>query len=94
MSAATFAPTMAAFPKQDQVPTGAILRLVDVPIEDVRQHGEAAVARLRAVLRAGTQFVKDRRHARRYEIATGGERFYIHVLRGAAKVLLLARWKE
>ena len=73
--------------------SGVLLRL-NVPIEDLRGHGPAAVERLRLALAEGVPFVKDRKRARYYEVRLQNERFYIHVLRGAAKVLLLARWEE
>jgi hypothetical protein len=73
--------------------SGVLLRL-NAPIEDLRGHGEAAVERLRKALAAGVPFIKDRKRARYYEIHVETERFYIHVLRDAAKVLLLARWEE
>jgi hypothetical protein len=73
--------------------SGVVLRL-NAPIEDLRGHGEAAVQRLRDALAAGVPFIKDRKRARCYEVHLPGERFYIHVLRNAAKVLLLAHWEE
>ena len=73
--------------------SGVVLRL-NAPIEDLRGHGEAAVERLRQALAAGVPFIKDRKRARYYEVRLEGERFYIHVLRNADKVLLLARWEE
>ena len=73
--------------------SGVLLRL-NAPIEDLRGHGEATVERLRLALAEGVPFVKDRKRARYYEVRLEGERFYIHVLRGCAKVLLLARWEE
>ena len=50
------------------------------------------VGRLKAALRSGAPFIKDRKRKRFYEVQVGKERFYIHVLRGAEKVLLLAHW--
>ena len=73
--------------------SGVVLRL-NAPIEDLRGHGEAAVERLRQALAGGVPFIKDRKRARYYEVRLEGERFYIHVLRNADKVLLLARWEE
>jgi hypothetical protein len=73
--------------------SGVVLRL-NAPIEDLLGHGTAAVERLRQALAAGVPFIKDRKRARFYEVRLDGERFYIHVLRHAAKVLLLARWDE
>ena len=78
----------------DEPKTGAFLRLVDVPIEDLRGHGEDAVARLRKALAAGVSFVKDRKRRGCYEVQATGERFYIYVLRGARKILLIGRWAE
>ena len=96
MSPATIAatPTSLYTPVGDCFKTGALLRLPSVPIEDVRAHGEAIVERLRAALAMGVPFVKDLKRPRCYEVQAGAERFYIYVLRGAAKVLLLARWTE
>ncbi len=93
MSIAVLAPRVAV---ADEQQTGTLLRLIDVPIEDVRGLGETAVARLRKLLAGGVPFVKDRKRKRCYELQPleSGERFYIHVLRGAQKVLLLAFWKE
>jgi hypothetical protein len=79
--------------ENDAFPSEVILRL-NAPIEDLLGHGEAAVERLRRALAAGVPFIRDRRRARYYEVRLDGERFYIHVLRDAAKVLLLARWDE
>jgi hypothetical protein len=77
----------------DPFKSGVVLRL-NVPIEDLHGHGAEAVERLRQALAEGAPFVKDRKRARFYEVRVGGERFYIHVLRGLTKVLLIARWTE
>jgi hypothetical protein len=79
---------------KEEFKTGSFLRLVDVPIEDVRGLGEKAVARLRAALAGGVPFAKDRKRRGLYEVQAAGERFYIYVLRGAQKVLLLGRLAE
>ncbi len=80
-------------PNPDPFKSGVVLRL-HVPIEDLRGYGETVVDRLRDALSQGVPFIKDRKRLRCYEIRLPGERFYIHVLRGAAKVLLIARWEE
>ena len=73
--------------------TGELLRLENADIEDLRQCGHAAVERLRQALAAGATFTKDRKRKRFYEVHVDRERYYIHVLPGARKVLLLACWK-
>ncbi|GEM_PF-6809476 len=77
----------------DPFQSGVMLRL-SAPIEDLGRHGRGPVARLREALAAGVPFVKDRKRPRFYEVRLPGERFYIHVLRGASKVLLVARWDD
>ncbi len=84
----------AAIAYSETLKTGEILRIVNAEVEDLRNHGEAVVARLRGVLAAGAQFTRDRKRRRVYEVLAGKEHFYIHVLRGAKKVLLLARWSD
>lgn len=74
--------------------TGTLLRLENPIVEDLRGHGAAVVGRLKAALKGGAPFTKDRKRKRFYELQVGKERFYIHVLRGAEKVLLLAHWAE
>jgi hypothetical protein len=81
------------FVDRDPFKSGAVLRL-NVPIEDLRGHGDAVVDRLRQALAEGAPFVKDRKRPRFYEVRVGAERFYIHVLRGVTKVLLIACWTE
>jgi hypothetical protein len=81
------------FVERDPFKSGVVLRL-NVPIEDLRGHGEAVVDRLRQALAEGAPFVKDRKRPRFYEVRVGAERFYIYVLRGVTKVLLIARWTE
>lgn len=76
----------------DTYQTGSLLRLVNVPIEDMGQHGAPVLDRLKKALAGGVPFVKDRKRPRFYEVLADGERFYVHVLRGAKKVLLIARW--
>ncbi len=75
-----------------EIKTGSLLRLENVFVEDLGKCGVEAVERLSIALYRGTPFVKDRKRKRFYEVQLDGESFYIHVLRGAAKVLLLARW--
>ena len=80
-------------PDPDPFKSGVILRL-NVPIEDLRGYDETVVDRLRDALARGVSFIKDRKRPRCYEIRLPGERFYIHVLRDGAKVLLIARWED
>jgi hypothetical protein len=77
----------------DPFKSGVVLRL-NVPIEDLRGYGEAVVDRLRTALAQGVPFIKDRKRTRCYEVRVERERFYIYVLRGASKVLLIAHWEE
>ena len=95
MSPARTIPTVTAPVCLDSDPfkSGVVLRL-NVPIEDLRGYGEAVVDRLRTALAQGVPFIKDRKRTRCYEVRLEGERFYIHVLRGASKVLLVAHWEE
>jgi hypothetical protein len=86
------APARAPQPPID-IKTGQLLRLPNVEIEDVRGLGADAVARLAEILRGGAPFTKDRNRPRFYEVHAGEERYYVHVLKGVSKVLLLAKWK-
>ena len=84
---------MSAVPGGFATPTtGTLLRLENVTVEDLHDCGAVVVDRLKAALRGGVPFTKDRKRKRFYEVQVGNERFYIHVLRGAEKVLLLAHW--
>ena len=74
--------------------SGTLLRLENPIVEDLRGCGTAVAERLKAALRNGVPFTKDRKRRRFYEVQVGNERFYIHVLRGAQKVLLLAHWAD
>lgn len=82
MNSAAFAPK-----------TGSLLRLENVAVEDVRGYGPAIVDRLRNVLAAGASFTKDYKRKRFYEVNADDERFYIHVLPGGRKIILLLHWK-
>ncbi len=81
---------------KEMVPRGRadapLLRLENVQVEDLGHCGREAAERLAQALAGGVPFVPDRSRKRFYEVRTGDERFYIHVLNGGRKVLLLLKW--
>lgn len=89
MSAATIFSTANA----DFTPkNGALLRLHDPVVEDVGRYGREPAARLARALAGGVPFTKDPKRKRFYEVQVNNEHFYIHVVPGTRKVLLLLHW--
>ena len=61
-------------------------------IEDVLGHPREMVEELRAGLFDGARMVADPKRAGFYEVACQQLTYYVHVIPGSGKVLLLAAW--
>lgn len=72
-----------------------VLQLKNNPvIENVRNHSAETVEQLRALLAHGTPAEVDPHHANFYELENGSKVFYVNIVPGQGRVLLLATWPK
>ena len=64
----------------------------ELQIDNPRNHTPETVAALRSLLASGAQVVPDPKRSNFYEIEDDSLVYYIHILPGTGKVLLLATW--
>jgi hypothetical protein len=61
-------------------------------IEDLRNHSQEMIARLRDVLASGAAVTPDPKRIGFYEVKLREQTYYIYVSRNTGKVLLIAAW--
>lgn len=69
------------------------LRLQEVTIENVNGYPEGIVGGLHAALRGGVEVVPDPKRPNFYVVYSNGHRYYIDVLPGRDRVILLGAWQ-
>lgn len=70
------------------------LRFQEVTIENVNGYPEGIVGGLQSALRAGVEVVPDPKRPNFYVVYSSGHRYYIDVLNGANRVILLGAWQS
>ena len=68
------------------------LRFQEVAIENVNGYPEGIVGGLQAALRAGVEVAPDPKRPNFYVVYSEGHRYYIDVLSGGDRVILLGAW--
>jgi 5,10-methenyltetrahydromethanopterin hydrogenase len=64
----------------------------EIEIEDLLGHPEDVMEELRSGLSDGTRMVPDPKRTGFYEVQCEQLTYYVHVMPGSGKVLLLAAW--
>jgi hypothetical protein len=66
----------------------------DVQIQDIRNHPPELLRGLESLLLGGASLTPDPRHPGFFEVQNDTLVYYVHVVPGSRKVLLLAAWSE
>jgi hypothetical protein len=66
----------------------------NIQIEDIGNHPQQAVARLRCLLAGGATATADPKRTGFYEVESDSTVYYIHITPVTGKILLLATWQN
>jgi hypothetical protein len=66
----------------------------ELEIEDLRNHSQEMVTRLRDVLARGANVVPDPKRPGFYEVKLRGQLYFIYISPNSGKVLLIAGWNR
>lgn len=66
----------------------------ELEIEDLRNHSQEMITRLRDVLACGANVVPDPKRPGFYEVKLRGQLYFIYISRNTGKVSLIAGWNR
>ena len=66
----------------------------ELEIEDLRNHSQEMITRLRDVLARGANIVPDPKRPGFYEVKLRGQLYFIYISPNTGKVLLIAGWNR